>query len=134
MKITRPLFVVLCVTLSACATTKEKDMRANCHDASCTTTVTVHSCSNIAYAPEPIVVGEGSKPHMTWTIVTRGWKFTDNGIDILKPDGEFHGKLKESDTVFKWKNKHTKSGNYKYDIYVTDGIQVCKKDPTIVNL
>jgi len=78
-------------------------------------------------------VEKGSKPNMYWTLVTSGWKFTDNGIDIQNHGDEFDGKLKESDTKFKWKNKHTKAGTYKYNINVTDGKQTCKKDPQIVN-
>jgi len=133
MKIARKYVVFFSVVLSACASTMERDARASCQDPSCAITVTVLSCGDIRATPDPAKVAKGNKAHMLWHLATPGWTFTDNGIDIPNNGGEFDGKLKDSGTTFKWKNKHSKPGSYKYDINVTDGRQVCKRDPTVVN-
>lgn len=134
MKIAHPLVCLVAgAGLSACTTMSGIETMANCPGSSCDATVSVGSCTDIRVTPEPIVVARGNKPVMRWNLVTPGWTFTDNGVNIRDHFGEFEGKLKESGTRFKWKNKNSKPGRYKYDVVVTDGRQTCPWDPWIVN-
>jgi len=134
MKISRALaFVAAGVGLSGFAATTDKVHKVNCQGPTCATTVTIESCKSYKVSTEPIVVAKGNKPVLRWTLVTPGWIFTKEGIDIKKHGTEFEGKAKESGASFKWKNKNTKPGEYKYNISVTDGNQVCTYDPTVVN-
>jgi hypothetical protein len=134
MKIARALvFLVVGVVLPVSAAPKEKNLKPNCTGATCITTVTVDSCKSITVSTEPIVVAKGNKPVLRWKLATAGWSFTEDGIDFKEPGGEFEDKKKESGTSFKYKNKNSKPGEYKYDVVVTDGKQTCRYDPTVVN-
>ena len=134
MKISRALALAAAgVSLSGFAATNAKDVQPNCVNPTCVTTVSILSCTKYELSTDPIVVAKGNKPVLRWTLVTPGWIFTKEGIDIKKHGTEFEGKAKESGASFKWKNKNTKPGEYKYNISVTDGNQVCTYDPTVVN-
>jgi len=126
-------FLAAGAILAGCASHPYMTPSAACRSSPCDATVTVQSCGKIQVTPDPIVVANGNKPVMRWTLETSGWSFTDNGIDILKPGGQFDGKAKESARSFKWKNNNSMPGTYKYDVYVTDGSTTCRYDPTIVN-
>lgn len=134
MKLAHPLcMLAVGISLAGFAATKDKDLKVTCAGPTCATTVTIQSCKDYKVSTDPIVVAKGNKPVMRWTLATPGWTFTGDGIDIRKAGAEFEGKLKESGTSFKWKNRNSKADRYKYDIVATDGKQTCRYDPWIVN-
>lgn len=110
----------------------------NCKDGDCTVKITVDGChANKIYADrEPLVVDRGYKGPIEWDLVTPGYSFAPNGIEIFQGlDDEFDSK-DHKPKKFKWKNKHNKFNTYKYSINVVPDAQpriVCTKDPSIMN-
>jgi hypothetical protein len=103
-------------------------------------TVTVTSCSaaGITAVPDPISVPRGAW-HIQWDLVTPGYAFTANGIQI--PDVPIPGTGRKvfedpqrlTATKFQYKDNDEFPGRYKYKIEVTNGSQTCLKDPDILN-
>ncbi len=110
----------------------------NCRAGDCTVKITVDAChKDKIYADrEPLVVDRQYKGHIDWDLVTPGYSFAPNGIEIFQEDDdEFDGK-DHKPKKFKWRNKHNQNHTYKYSINVVPDAQpriVCTKDPSIMN-
>lgn len=88
--------------------------------------------SGIKVAPDPVVVGKGMNPEITWTIQAQAWQFEGDGIKIQMP-GEAFSKGPASGKQIKFKNRNLKPGTYKYDVIIKGPEGVCKLDPVIIN-
>ena len=102
----------------------------------CVVTVKVTGCkeADIVADPERAKVPRGLAGDVEWRLVAPlGWRFTVNGIVFKDPaNGEFVNK-RHGNTVFKWENLHRGAKEHWYTIEITDGTQVCTKDPSIMN-
>ncbi len=85
----------------------------------CKVEVTVVNCV-VTVSPLTLCVPlpRGAK-NIHWDIVGNEYTFAPNGIVITDPDGEFDAdELSNAGKKFKWHNKHTKEGYYKYSVNV----------------
>ena len=104
----------------------------------CKVDVTVIDCM-VSVNPYTLTVPlprERTKIH--WDIVSDDYIFATNGIVITNPDGEFDtDDLSQNGKKFKWDDKHTKAGTYKYSVNVVKtgvGPRACPTyDPLIAN-
>ena len=87
----------------------------------------------ISVTPDPLPVS-GNNINIHWDISTPGWTFPSNGIVITNPGSEFEDpEVQNNGNRFKWKDKNSSAGNYKYAINVTNGSTPLTFDPTIIN-
>ena len=90
----------------------------------------------IAVSQDPIEFRTTGRGAIVWKIddanSSSGWHFTNDGIEIRDPGGEFDNP-RPGPQVFTWNNRNSKSGtnSYKYTIRVTDGTTTYALDPTI---
>ena len=115
-------------------------MTPGCSGNDCTVSVKVTDCA-VTLDPETLAVPlpRGAKK-ITWEMdaSSNDYVFAPDGIVIMNPDGEFDGKsLHGSGKKYKWNDKHTKAGQYKYSVSVYktgDDPRACPKlDPLISN-
>lgn len=80
------------------------------------------------------MVGKGRNAPIQWELVTPGWTFPDNGIEIEGNDGEFT-QLRATDEGRKFKCMDRNSGGkaYKYNVNVSNGKTTLTLDPIIQN-
>lgn len=86
----------------------------------CQVEVTVVDCV-VSLNPNTLVVPlpRNQTKTIQWDIVGNEYGFAPNGVVITNPDGEFSAPdLSATGKKFKWKNKHTKPGEYKYSVNV----------------
>lgn len=76
--------------------------------------------------------GKGPNVQIHWKILTQGWNFTANGIEIPENKGEFSQPERQGQN-FKWKDRNSDHQTYKYTINVSDGTTDLTEDPFIVN-
>jgi hypothetical protein len=115
-----------------------KALAVGCTPGICKVEVTVVDCV-VSVQPDKLSVPlpRGAK-NIHWDIVGSDYVFAANGIVIERPDGEFDAaELSNAGKKFKWHNKHTKPGSYKYSVNVMKtGVnpRVCPThDPFIAN-
>lgn len=96
--------------------------------------------SGIKVAPDPIFVGPGKSPEITWTIESPGWAFDNNGIVVQQATSETFEKAPPPNSKgFRLKHKNKGARAWKYDLNLVDTRdgptkgQKCKHDPTIVD-
>lgn len=101
----------------------------------CEVKVIVNGCTDIRADPNRAKVPHGHRGDVQWTLVaSKAWRFTTNGIVFKIPANPEFDNKRPGDAGFKWNYKHTQSNKeHFYTIEVTDGTQVCKKDPSIMN-
>jgi hypothetical protein len=102
-----------------------------------TAKVSVSSSNTLSVDPETIQCGKrpGRDMDIQWHIATRGWKFTQNGIEHKDNDDQtFHGP-QHSDFDFHWKNRnhHDRLYHYAVNVVSTDGKTTLTLDPAIQN-
>jgi hypothetical protein len=104
----------------------------------CKVIVTVVDC-NITLAPDdlPVPPPRGRK-QIHWDIAGSDYVFAYNGIVIPDPGGEFdQPELSGDGKKFKWGDKHTGPGAYKYSVNVVKtGLNPANcptRDPRILN-
>ena len=109
-----------------------------CNPGICKVEVSVVDCA-VSIQPNRLDVPlpRGGK-NIHWDIVSDDYVFAANGIVIDRPDGEFDlPELSNPGKKFKWHDKHTKQGDYKYSVNVIKtGVnpRACPThDPFIVN-
>lgn len=133
----------LCVSIASlallgCGTMREHSATGCTSGGVCKVAVTIENCT-ITASPETLVVPEPRGLKMIdWYIATDGYVFAANGIAITKPGGEFEQpELSANGKKFKWNDKHTRAGDYKYAINVVktgvDPRNCPSKDPWISN-
>jgi len=89
--------------------------------------------NRISVSPDPLPV-TGNNINIHWDIDTAGWTFPSNGIVITDPGDEFSDpEVQNNGKRFKWKDKNSSGGSYKYAINVTNGSTPLSLDPTIIN-
>ncbi|MEP7058382.1 MAG: hypothetical protein ABI809_11490 [Caldimonas sp.] len=106
----------------------------------CSVAVNVTNCI-VTVEPETLSVPPPRQvaKKITWELnASSDYMFAPNGIEITNPDGEFDGSnLHGNGKKFKWNDKHTKAGDYKYSVSVYktgDDPKACPKyDPLISN-
>jgi hypothetical protein len=141
-RISQPIILSAFLLSVGCVSAQQPPRPEPTCKAACTVHIIVPAgCgSGIQVAPEPITVPARGAPFITWTIMTPGWSFGANGIDIVgittyaarafPPDKE----NAKSATSIKLKHVHVGAAAYKYDInLVGPDKQPCKLDPTIVD-
>ena len=89
--------------------------------------------SGIKVAPDPIVVGKGASPEITWTVQNEAWVFDAGGIVIHQPGDAFDKSRPEGPRKLKIKHKNTRPGVFKYDVIIKGPGGQCKLDPVIIN-
>ena len=89
--------------------------------------------SGIKVAPDPIVVGKGANPEITWTVENEAWVFDAGGIVIHQPGDAFDKGRSEGPRKLKFKHKNTRPGVFKYDVILKGPGGQCKLDPVIIN-
>ena len=129
------VFIATSVLLSGCAMIDRMGSGTpNCTGSTCTVTVTVKACKDIDIDPVDVHVNSGAK-HIEWNLAGGSqWEFVTDGVTFKgNTENEFEGKDKQA-RKFKWKYKNTlKPRRHYYAVTVTDGRQVCTKDPSIMN-
>ena len=118
--------------LSACAS---HDVRVNKFDP-LNPNVYVEDDKYIIVDQEPIYIKpDGKKPIIIWQLPKGSpYSFPVDGIEIVKPDGEFHCNLEADKQRFRCKFENTIPGRYKYTIRVIGGSGPIRPlDPYIVN-
>jgi hypothetical protein len=90
-----------------------------CNPGLCRVEVSVVDCV-VSLQPDRLPVPErGRGKNIHWDIMGNEYVFAANGIVIDRPDGEFDAReLSHDGKKFKWHNKHTKQGDYKYSVNV----------------
>lgn len=129
---------VASLALLGCGTMREHSATGCTPGGVCKVAVTIEKCM-ITASPDRLVVPEprGLKK-IVWYIATDGYVFAADGIVITEPGGEFEQReLSAKGNKFKWNDKHTRAGNYKYVINVVqtgvDPRNCPPKDPWISN-
>jgi hypothetical protein len=130
---------VSCSALVGCATlTTPPGTRAVCNSATCMVTVKVADCV-IKVEPETLEV-KGPNRELHWDIdreaAQAGYTFADVGVWIKDYDAkrEFTDPRRLTPTKFKWHDKNSFPGIYKYGVRVMKGSATCPDlDPFIVN-
>lgn len=101
--------------------------------------VTVAIVNNsIVVTPDRLPMGKQKSQPIHWTIDTNGWTFPADGIVITNPGDQFYdgGKETGNDRKFKWHDKNTVAGEYKYIVKVINSANnppTLTLDPIIVN-
>ena len=108
-------------------------LQPNCNER-CEVVITMSAgCgSGIKVAPDPVVVGAGKSPEITWTVRAQAWQFEAEGIFFHQGEGAFKQASKEGKKI-KFRNTNSKPGTYKYDVILKGPEGVCKLDPTVIN-
>jgi hypothetical protein len=100
----------------------QPDAPVGCNPGACFVDVWVNDCDRgeIITRPEKLEVPDrGVAKNIRWRMRSEGYLFASNGIVIAKPDQEFNEpELIADGTMFKWANRHTKQGEYKYSVNV----------------
>ena len=101
--------------------------------------VTVGSGGTVTANPDTLSIPAGDRQPIQWRITnppTEGWRFKRNGIEIPNPGSppEFANPNGGGTRVYTWDNKHTRSGNYPYKIWVENDSGGAQLDPVIMNL
>jgi len=92
--------------------------------------------SSVTADPDPVVIPAGVRGPIQWRITNSaadGWKFQMNGIDIAGAGTEFDQPSGGGQRVFTWNNNHTKPGQFKYTIRVSNDTTTVENDPSIMN-
>ena len=90
--------------------------------------------NTISASPDPAGAGKGKNVPFKWTIVTDGWTFTSNGIEIPNNGGQFGNPHSSAQgKQFHWVDKNDNKTAYKYNVNVTNGGPPLSLDPTIQN-
>lgn len=106
---------------------------AGCAGPVCHVDVRVENCRVIVESQTPVQRGSRDV-RMIWTLVTGNAQFASNGIDVLSPGTEIHGKL-HGPRHYKWENRNSGPNRFKYNVNVIqDGRPCPSHDPFIVNL
>ena len=135
------LFSILATLLfvSSCADMPGmRDMATGpaCNTHVCMVKVTVNGCGNINVDPSTLSVAAGNvNMEIHWDIT--GAEFTPNGINFKEPSvaaAEFFDPAQLTPTKYRWKNRHTKAGQFGYNVQYKVGNTTCPDfDPIIVN-
>jgi hypothetical protein len=109
------------------------ELQPNCNE-KCEVVITMSAgCgSGIKVAPDPVVVGAGRNPEITWTVKAEAWAFDAGGIVFHQP-GEAFEKGPASGKQIRMKNKNRRPGTYKYDVVLKGPGGQCRLDPVIIN-
>lgn len=132
----KSVFIALGIALIGCLSMSGV-MAAGCNSGgNCSVDVMVGANCAISVSPDPLDVPEprGAKK-VTWTIVTDGFEFASNGIEFKSPNDEFVEPALQG-KKFTWKNKHTRSGDYAYNVNLIrlgTNPATCSLDPLIKN-
>lgn len=129
-----------CIGLLGCAAKPPPGLQApGCNPGGvCKVTVTVVDC-NITLDPDDLSVPQPrGRKQIHWDIVGGDHVFAYNGIVISGMGGEFdQPELSGDGKKFKWGDKHTGPGNYKYSVNVVrTGLNPANcptHDPRILN-
>lgn len=142
MKINAPLIIASMLALAVASGCAMFDgggahiMDTPCTAASgavCVITIKVESCQRITAHPEHARVADNDQGDIEWRVEPGNWSFTDQGIEFKNPHSDFSNR-RNMKSAYKWHNAHTaKNKRHRYWIEVTDGGQVCRKDPSIMN-
>ena len=100
------------------------------------TVTTIGSTHSLTVLPDPATIPSGVRGPIQWRITnaaSEGWKFQEQGIDIVSPGTEFDRPNGGGMRVFTWNNNHTHAGTYKYAVRVTNNSSRVEVDPKIVN-
>lgn len=121
----------VCIGLAGCAAAppadkfRQLDAPAGCTPggAVCFVDVWISSCDSsagIASVPEKLDVPDRGIPkNIRFRIRSEGYVFAYNGIVIKMPDSEFdQPEMAPNGQMFKWQDRHTKKGDYKYVVNV----------------
>jgi len=134
--LSKSVFVAFGTALMGCSNISGV-MAAGCNPGgNCSVDVTVRANCAITVSPDPLDVPlpRGAKS-ITWTIVTNGYEFASNGIAFKSPNDEFVEPSPQG-KKFRWKNKHTRAGDYAYTVNVVGSgpnPATCSLDPLIKN-
>jgi hypothetical protein len=135
----------VCIGLSGCAAAlpvaRQLDAPVGCNAGICFVDVWVSNCDQGGIETDPyelIVSGLGRPKNIRWRLRSEGFVFAYNGIVITNPSGEFdQPEMAANGQMFKWRDKITKVGKYKYAVNVVktgENPQACLTyDPLISN-
>jgi hypothetical protein len=139
---------VVCIGLAGCAVAppaakfQQLDAPVGCTGGVCFVDVWVSDCdqpNGIKTIPENLDVPLPRQPkNIRWRLQSEGFVFAYNGIVIKMPDGEFdQPEMVANGQMFKWRDKHTKAGEYHYEVNIVktgENPHPCKPyDPLISN-
>ncbi|HEX8739023.1 MAG TPA: hypothetical protein VF925_02650 [Casimicrobiaceae bacterium] len=121
--------------LAGCATTQVGSTRA-CNDQVCHVTISVGPGCDIKADPETLEVKvKNTGVELHWDIDTSGWAFNGTGIVVQRDDRqEFSGgHVAEQGRKYILHDKNSFTKQYKYEVHVKSGDQVCSLDPWVFN-
>jgi hypothetical protein len=115
-----------------------------CNAGVCKVTVQVLDCTRKdGFVASPDLLAVNASNRIEWDLITPGYRFAADGIDIKKNDGVFEDpKVIGNGTKFSWKDRHASAPGYAprvYDYVINvvsqDGAVRCGAfDPRISNI
>jgi hypothetical protein len=99
-----------------------------------TVTVRIGRNNRITLSPDPVRSGRKPNVLITWRIDRKspGWRFARHGIVIRGNERQFIDRH-AGKTIFRWLDRNTRPGWYRYEVNLVKGATKIKLDPAIQN-